>query len=67
MTRLLALALLASTASAQQLATTPLFWPDKNGPTLDNRVPDNEAILIPKVWDEASGKTAATLDAYYYA
>jgi outer membrane protein assembly factor BamB len=56
MTRLLALALLASTASAQQLATTPLFWPDKNGPTLDNRVPDNEAILIPKVWDEASGK-----------
>jgi len=52
--RLLALVALAVSASAQ--TTTPLFWPDKNGPTLDGIVPAAEAARVPLEWDEASGK-----------
>ena len=52
--RLLALVALAASASAQ--TTTPLFWPDKNGPTQNGIVPAAEAARIPLEWDETSGK-----------
>ena len=42
-----------------QPATTPLFWPDKNGPTFDGIVPAAEAARIPLQWDEATGKNIA--------
>ena len=48
--------LAASLASAQSPATTPLFWPDKNGPTLDGVVPAAEVAKLPTQWDGASGK-----------
>src|SRR5688572_22774938 len=34
-------------AAHAQPATTPLFWPDKNGPTYDGIVPANEAARLP--------------------
>ncbi len=49
---------LASIALAQP-ATTPLFWPDKNGPTLDNIVPATDAARLPIEWDDATGKNIA--------
>ncbi len=55
MIRAIPFVFLAGILNAQP-ATTPLFWPDKNGPTLDNIVPANEANRIPLTWDEASGK-----------
>ena len=42
-----------------QPATTPLYWPDKNGPTADGVVPASEAARLPLEWDEASGKNIA--------
>ncbi len=58
--RLAALATLAvvSTSLAQP-ATTPLFWPDKNGPTYDGIVPAAEAARVPQTWDEATKKNIA--------
>jgi len=55
MLRLLAFLSLAAAAFSQP-ATTPLFWPDKNGPTFNNIVPAAEAARIPLQWDEATGK-----------
>ncbi len=55
MTRLFYLLLSVSGAIAQP-ATTPLFWPDKNGPGHDNVVPAEEAKRIPLTWDEAKGE-----------
>lgn len=49
-------ALLPSAALAGAPATTPLFWPDKNGPTLDGVAPEAEAARLPLEWDGASGK-----------
>lgn len=46
---------IASTALSQP-ATTPLFWPDKNGPTMNGIVPEADAKRAPLEWDEASGK-----------
>lgn len=40
-------------------ATTPLFWPDRQGPTRDSIVPESEAANLPLEWDEASGKGIA--------
>lgn len=53
-----ALCLLFSSAAAlaQLPATTPLFWPDKNGPTLDGVVPAESATQLPTEWDAESGK-----------
>lgn len=51
--------LLAATVAAGQPATTPLFWPDKNGPTHDNVVPADEAKRVPLTWDEAKGENIA--------
>ncbi len=44
---------------AQEPALTPLFWPDKNGPTLDGMVPAAEAARLPLKWDAASGQNIA--------
>ena len=52
------LVLTAATGFAQP-ATTPVFWPDKNGPTLNGIVPEAEAAKLPTEWDEASGKNLA--------
>lgn len=43
-------------AAFAQPATTPLFWPDKNGPTFNDIVPAADAARIPLTWDEATGK-----------
>lgn len=45
-----------TTATLAQPATTPLFWPDKNGPTFNGIVPAADAARIPLTWDEATGK-----------
>lgn len=55
MLRLLAFSCLTGATLAQP-ATTPLFWPDKNGPAFDNVVPAADAARIPLTWDEATGK-----------
>lgn len=58
--RLLFPALILSAALAgnavSQPATTPLFWPDKNGPTFDGIVPADEASKVATEWDGESGK-----------
>ena len=40
-------------------ATSPLFWPDKQGPTLNGMVPAAEADRLPLEWDEATHKGVA--------
>lgn len=52
------LALLPVLLSAQP-ATTPLFWPAKNGPTRDGMVPAADAARVPLEWDGVSGKNIA--------
>lgn len=52
------LALLPVLLNAQP-ATTPLFWPARNGPTQDGIVPAAEAARVPLEWDGASGKNIA--------
>jgi len=37
-------------------ATTPVFWPAKQGPTGDSMVPAADVAKIPLEWDGASGK-----------
>jgi outer membrane protein assembly factor BamB len=56
--RCLLFLLVVSTALAQPVVT-PVFWPDKNGPTFDGHVPAAEAAKLPTEWDEASGKNIA--------
>jgi outer membrane protein assembly factor BamB len=48
--------LLPAAAQAAAPATTPLFWPDKNGPTRDGVVPAGDAARLPTEWHAASGK-----------
>jgi outer membrane protein assembly factor BamB len=55
MTRFILPALISVTAFAAPV-TTPVFWPDKNGPTFDGIVPAAEAAKLVTEWDEASGK-----------
>jgi len=52
------LALLAAVSHGQP-ATTPVFWPAKNGPTQDGIVPVADAARIPFEWDGDSGKNIA--------
>ena len=52
-------ALLATAAWGSEVATTPLFWPDRQGPTRDGVIPEAEASKLPLEWDEASGKGIA--------
>lgn len=42
--------------SAQTPATTPLYWPDKNGPTLNGAVAETDTAKLPTEWDSTSGK-----------
>lgn len=50
--------LFAGTAliSNAQPATTPLFWPDKNGPTYDGIVPAAEAARLTLKWNSETGE-----------
>ena len=48
----------ASLAAAQP-ATTPVFWPNKNGPTGDGIVPTEDAKRLPLKWDGAGGENIA--------
>jgi hypothetical protein len=47
---------LLTTTCALAQAPATLFWPDKNGPTLDNVAPASEAERVPLEWNEAAGK-----------
>lgn len=40
-------------------ATSPLFWPDRNGPTMDGILPEGEAAAVPLEWNESEGKGIA--------
>lgn len=42
-----------------EVATTPLFWPDKNGPTFNGVVPETEAAKIPLTWNLETGENVA--------
>lgn len=42
-----------------QPATTPLFWPERGGPTGDSLVPESDAARLPMEWDGESGKNIA--------
>lgn len=46
-------------AAAQPGAAADLPWPDKQGPTLDGRVPAAEVQNLPTAWDESSGENIA--------
>ena len=50
--------LLADVAMAQP-ATAPLWWPDKQGPTLNGMVSDADATKLPLQWDETGHKGIA--------
>jgi outer membrane protein assembly factor BamB len=56
---LASLLLLAATLAGAQPATTPLWWPDRQGPTCDGQVPAADAARLPLEWDEAAGKGVA--------
>jgi outer membrane protein assembly factor BamB len=56
---LLFLALFTASAASAQPATTPLFWPDKQGPTCNGVIPEADEAKLPLEWDEASGKGIA--------
>lgn len=55
-TRFLFSSLAAVTAAAAQPATTPVFWPDKNGPSYDGVVPAAEAARVPLKWNSETGE-----------
>lgn len=52
----LAALLLTTGAASAQPATTPLYWPDKQGPAGNGVVPEPDAARLPLEWDEAAGK-----------
>lgn len=54
--RLAILSLCGSSLLSAQGATTPLFWPDKNGPTYDGIVPTAEAARLPLKWNAETGE-----------
>lgn len=58
MKAILILSLVAGIAMAQP-ATTPLWWPDKQGPTFNGMVPDADAAKLPLEWDESAHKGVA--------
>ena len=51
--------LLSCSTLLAQSGTTPLHWPDRQGPTRDGRIPEAEWPRLPLEWDEASGKGIA--------
>ena len=52
-------ALAAAASLGAQPATTPLFWPDKNGPSFDGVVPAAEAARLPLTWNHETGENIA--------
>lgn len=48
-----------SALAGAQPATTPVFWPAKNGPTHDGIAPPAEAARVPLEWDGESGRNIA--------
>jgi len=52
-------ALLLAVPALAEPALTPLFWPDRQGPTQNGIIPETEASKLPLEWDEASGKGIA--------
>lgn len=50
---------LVLSVSAQPVATTPLFWPERGGPTGDSIVPAADAARLPVEWDGETGKNIA--------
>jgi outer membrane protein assembly factor BamB len=44
---------------AAQPATTPVFWPDKSGPTFDSVVPAADAARVPLKWNADTGENIA--------
>lgn len=56
LSRLAFLGLCSSSLLSAQVATTPLFWPDKNGPTYDGIVPAAEAARLPLKWNAETGE-----------
>lgn len=53
------LVLLLSAVAEAELATKPVFWPAKGGPTGDGIVTAADAAKLPLEWDAASGKNIA--------
>lgn len=53
---LLATVFAVSSHAGAQPATTPLFWPVKQGPAGNSIVPEADAARVPLEWDGASGK-----------
>jgi outer membrane protein assembly factor BamB len=53
------LSLFSVSAALAQPATTPVFWPDKNGPTFDGIVPAAEAARLPLKWNAETGENIA--------
>ncbi|SKA82581.1 PQQ-like domain-containing protein [Prosthecobacter debontii] len=53
------LSLFTVSAALAQPATTPVFWPDKNGPTFDGIVPADEAARLPLKWNAETGENIA--------
>jgi len=57
------LSLFALSASVSLAAgppvTSPVFWPDKQGPTQDGAVPAADAAKLPIEWDESTNKGIA--------
>ncbi|MEY4482604.1 MAG: hypothetical protein RL693_56, partial [Verrucomicrobiota bacterium] len=47
--------LLTAGIALAQPATTPLFWPDKQGPTLNGLVAESEQDKLPVEWSEEKG------------
>lgn len=56
MLRILSLAILGTAFLNAQTPTTPLYWPDKNGPTFDGVVPGPEAVKLPLHWNSDTGQ-----------
>ena len=56
LSRLAFLSLSSISLLSAQIATTPLFWPDKNGPTYDGIVPAAETARLPLKWNAETGE-----------
>lgn len=57
--RVLSLCFGVMSVGLAQPATTPVFWPDKNGPTLNGIVPAEEASRLPLTWNFETGENIA--------
>jgi outer membrane protein assembly factor BamB len=46
-------------ALAASPVTSPVFWPERNGPTRDCMIPASDAARVPLHWDESKGQNIA--------